>query len=183
MDRIHQLNLVTKRLVIMTTAAVVVLGMMFGLTFFFNHQFMVTWVVPVCGIIGGFVSIQQRLSKLTDEELALLDASWFQVLLVPIFGGIFALVLYLLFLADIISGELFPAFDFPRPPTGADDEPVTGQAFMQRVFKETYPATGPDLAKLLFWSFVAGFSERFVPQLISKVTKSSTRTDPPEHRE
>jgi hypothetical protein len=33
---------------------------------------------------------------------------------------------------------------------------------------KTYPASGQDLAKLLFWSFVAGFSERFVPQILDK---------------
>jgi hypothetical protein len=29
-----------------------------------------------------------------------------------------------------------------------------------------YPASGKEVAKLLFWSFVAGFSERLVPQVI-----------------
>ena len=34
---------------------------------------------------------------------------------------------------------------------------------------KTYPSTGSDLAKFLFWSFVAGFSECFFPQIINKV--------------
>ncbi|MDR5904791.1 hypothetical protein [Franzmannia qiaohouensis] len=165
MERIRHIHSITKRLIIMTTIAVAVLGAIFALTFFFNQRFLVTWAVPLCGIIGGFVSIQQRLNTVTDEELALLDASLFQILLVPIFGGVFALVLYLVFLSGIVSGDLFPQFSFP-----AHDTRTSGDDFMLSIFRETYPSSGPDLAKLLFWSFVAGFSERFVPQLINNVT-------------
>ena len=39
---------------------------------------------------------------------------------------------------------------------------------MKNLFTSTYPSTGVDFAKLVFWSFVAGFSERLVPQIISK---------------
>ncbi|SEL13112.1 hypothetical protein [Halomonas daqiaonensis] len=167
MERIRHIHAITKRLIVMTTVAVAVLGGVFALTFFFNQRFLVTWAVPLCGIIGGFVSIQQRLNKVADEELALLNASWFQILLVPIFGGVFALVLYLVFLSGIVSGDLFPAFSFPN-----QDDIEEGEDFMLHIFQKTYPSSGPDLAKLLFWSFVAGFSERFVPQLISTVTSS-----------
>ncbi|MDI5919772.1 hypothetical protein QLQ86_03060 [Halomonas sp. LR5S13] len=167
MQRIRHIHAITRRLIVMTTVAVAVLGAIFALTFFYNQRFLVTWAVPLCGIIGGFVSIQQRLNKVTDEELALLNASWFQILLVPIFGGVFALVLYLVFLSGIVSGDLFPVFSFP-----SRDEIEEGEDFMLHIFQETYPSSGPDLAKLLFWSFVAGFSERFVPQLISSVTSS-----------
>ncbi|MFG6159190.1 hypothetical protein ACGTNG_10300 [Halomonas sp. 1390] len=38
------------------------------------------------------------------------------------------------------------------------------------IFRDTFPSAGPDLAKLLFGSFVAGFTERRLPQMISKVT-------------
>ncbi|EWH00777.1 hypothetical protein [Halomonas sp. BC04] len=169
MERIRHIHSITKRLIVMTTVAIAVLGGIFALTFFFNQRFLVTWAVPLCGIIGGFVSIQQRLNNVTDEELVLLDASWFQILLVPIFGGVFALVLYLVFLSGIVSGDLFPRFTFPT-----QEERQSGDDFMLSIFRETYPSSGPDLAKLLFWSFVAGFSERFVPQLISKVTTSVT---------
>jgi hypothetical protein len=45
--------------------------------------------------------------------------------------------------------------------------------FIVKVLQKTYPLTGPDLAKLIFWSFVAGFAERFVPQIISNFTSKS----------
>lgn len=178
MERIRHIHFITKRLIVMTTVAVFVLGTIFGFTYFFGQRFLVTWAVPLCGIIGGFVSIQQRLNMVSDEELALLNASWFQILLVPIFGGVFALVLYLVFLSGIVSGDLFPVFSFP-----AQDVASAEGDYMLRIFRETYPSSGPDLAKLLFWSFIAGFSERFVPQLISKVTNSVSEASERDERD
>lgn len=170
MSRIEQTHLVTKRLIVMTAIAVVIVMVIFGLTFIFGSRLMLSHLTFMCGIIGGFVSIQQRLKKVSDDELTLLAKSWFQIVLIPIFGGIFALVLYVIFLSGIIDGHLFPNFSMPDPPKdGADD------AFMIALLKETYPKTGPDLAKLLFWSFVAGFSERFVPQIVGKITKESDK--------
>jgi hypothetical protein len=79
---------------------------------------MVSWAWFGCGILGGFVSIQQRLKHFGDEELDLLSKSWFQILLIPIYGGIFALVLYIGLLSKIVEGPLFPQFaipDFSKP--------------------------------------------------------------------
>jgi len=124
---------------------------------------MVSWVCFGCGLLGGFVSIQQRLKKLGDEELELLSTSWFQILLIPIYGGIFSLVLYVGFLSEIIKGPLFPIFSFL--PFSA---PMPTSEDLLKFLDQTYPASGQDVAKLLFWSFFAGFSERFVPQILEK---------------
>ena len=153
----------------MTAIAVLIFSAVFGFSYFFSQRFMMTWAGFLCGIIGGFVSIQQRIRTVSDEELTLLTQSWFQILLIPIFGGVFALVLYGLFLSTIISGSLFPSFYIPEPPNSVPDT-----AFMIDVFTKTYPQTGHDLAKFLFWSFVAGFSERFVPQIISNVVNNAS---------
>jgi hypothetical protein len=109
------------------------------------------------------VSIQQRLKKLSDEELDLLSRSWFQILLIPIYGGIFSLVLYLGFLSEIIKGPLFPHFAIPP-----FSEPIPTPDDVIKFLQLTYPTSGQDVAKLLFWSFFAGFSERFVPQILQK---------------
>jgi hypothetical protein len=172
MDRIEHIHLLTKRLIIMTALTVLLFAALFGISFLFEKRFMLTWAGFLCGIIGGFVSIQQRIRKVSDEELTLLCRSWFQILLVPIFGGVFALVLYALFLSGIVRGDLFPQFNMPKPPTsGPDDQ------FMLNLFTKTYPETGQDLGKFLFWSFVAGFSERLVPQIISKVASSASEPE------
>jgi hypothetical protein len=80
-----------------------------------------------------------------------------------LFGGIFALVLYILFLSGLVEGSLFPKFSIPAfgdPPT-ADD--------IRRFLTESNPKTGADLCKLMFWSFAAGFSERLVPKTIQSI--------------
>lgn len=125
---------------------------------------MVSWACFGCGLVGGFVSIQQRVKNFGEEELDLLSLSWFQVLLIPVYGGIFALVLYLAFLSNIIESPLFPHFASP-----AFSQPIPSTQDVANFFAKTYPATGADLTKLLFWSFVAGFSERFVPQILDTV--------------
>lgn len=168
MDRIEHIHILTKRLIVMTAMSVIFFAAVFAISYIFNERFMLTWAGFLCGIIGGFVSIQQRIPKVRDEELILLTRSWFQILLVPIFGGVFALVLYCLFLSGIVTGDLFPAFYMPLP---ANNQPDT--AFMIALFTETYPEDGESFAKFLFWSFVAGFSERFVPQIITKVSHSA----------
>ncbi|HWR01254.1 MAG TPA: hypothetical protein VN371_05275 [Chlorobaculum sp.] len=160
--RTEKLKRVTERLVLMSFCALLMIGSIFGVTLFFGLKLMLSWLCFCCGLTGGFVSIQQRLRKLGDEELELLSKSWFQVLLIPIYGGIFSLVLYVGFLSEIIKGSLFPQFSilpFSAVPTTED---------AIRFLQTTCPASGQDLAKFLFWSFVAGFSERFVPQLIDK---------------
>ncbi len=167
------LLVITRRLIIMTGIALLFVVCIFSMTFLFGERFMVSWACFGCGLVGGFVSIQQRLKKVGNEELELLSCSWFQILLIPIYGGVFALVLYIGFLGGIVEGPLFPAFsipDFSKPYPTRDD--------IQNFFVSTYPSSGSDVAKLLFWSFVAGFSERFVPQILDRTQKrSSTQSE------
>ncbi|MGZ3273714.1 MAG: hypothetical protein ACXU82_16825 [Caulobacteraceae bacterium] len=146
----------------MTGAVLACLVALCALTLLFGRRFPVSWACFGCGLVGGFISIQQRLKTFGDGELDLLSKSWFQIVLVPIYGGLFALILYVGLLAEVVKGDLFPKFSIPAfhsPPTTAD---------LQAFFAETYPVSGQDLAKLLFWSVVAGFSERFIPQIIGK---------------
>ena len=171
MARTKMLLVISRRLVIFAALSLVATAMVFAVTFFFNERLMISWLVFECGIIGGFVSIQQRLKSIEDEELQLLSESWATILVIPVYGGIFALVLYVLFLAGLVQGHLFPAFhipDFSVPPT---TENVV--AFLT----QTYPSQGGDVAKLIFWSFVSGFSERFVPQIINKVSRTDNDKD------
>lgn len=167
MTRREYISEITRKLIILTMMTLIMVGAIFGYTLFFQGKLMISWICFLCGIIGGFVSIQQRLKKITNEELALLSGSWFQVLLIPIYGGVFSLVLYVTFLANIIDGSMFPEFQIPLLKKGM----AVNTAYLKNFLSNTYPASGPDFAKLIFWSFVAGFSERFVPQIINDVKK------------
>lgn len=177
MTRIENIHLLTKRLILMTAVSIVIFGTIFGFSLYFKQRFMMTWAGFICGIVGGFVSIQQRIPKAANSELMLLTQSWFQILLIPVFGGVFSLLLYCIFLSGVVSGNLFPNFYMPSPPEAGPDT-----NFMIDIFSKTYPNTGQDLAKFLFWSFVAGFSERFVPQIVTKIASSVTEDDQAQGR-
>jgi hypothetical protein len=173
-SRTAKLHTVTKRLIVMTSCALALVVAVFGITLILNERLMISWICFGCGLLGGFVSIQQRLKKLADEELELLAESWFQILLIPVYGGIFSLVLYVGFLSEIVKGPLFPHFAIP-----AFTEPMPTTEDVIRFLATTYPTSGQDLAKLLFWSFFSGFSERFVPQILAKADGSTDQKPPP----
>lgn len=167
-ERQKYLQIVTRKLVSLTAGCIVLLSIVYylvplgaiGRTFLVGHVFL-------AGLIGGFVSIQQRLPKIGLNELHELSDSWLSILLIPINGGIFAMVLMLMFLSGILEGSMFPKYTH-----ATIDHTEIVESFLNWL-TTTFPTTGPDVAKLLFWSFVAGFSERFVPQIIRKTAENT----------
>jgi phosphate/sulfate permease len=117
------------------------------------------------GIIGGFVGLQRRLKNMSPDDLELLANSWVYVCLSPVVGGILAVVLYILFISTLVSGDLFPHFEVIKPKPGTPE--IKGFAAIFDVQGRTV-----DYAKMMIWSFVAGFSERFVTDIISKFDNS-----------
>jgi hypothetical protein len=70
-------------------------------------------VVIFAGVIGAFISVQQRIQSSYSEgdpiyNLALLTHGVFGVFLSPVSGAVFALLLYLMFTAGILKGAAFP---------------------------------------------------------------------------
>ena len=112
MERSRRILAVSKRLLVFTGVSLLLTAVLFLLAFYFQ-RFPVSWFCFECGIIGGFVSIQQRLKEVGDEELEYLGQSWTAILMIPVFGGVFSLVLYLLFLSGIVESALFPDFAIP----------------------------------------------------------------------
>lgn len=170
-ERQQALQQITKRLIVFTglILAVATVGLYLLHHFRLNNSFLPVMVFAA-GLVGGFVSIQQRLPRIELDELRTLSQSWFSITLIPINGGIFALVLMLMFAGQVIQGQLFPTYP---------DGMLIFDADMFRYWiSHAYPETGTDVAKLFFWSFVAGFSERFVPQIIRG--KAEEATTPPK---
>src|SRR5258706_115651 len=79
----------------------------------------------------------------------------------PFLGAGFAIVLYVLFASGLLKGALFP--DFPK-----EGSLLYGFA----------PALqGMDQAKLLIWSFIAGFAEAFVPDRLDELSKRASEPE------
>ena len=121
------------------------------------------WMVLLCGAIGGFISLQRRLNTVASEDLLLLARSWVCVLLSPFVGSILALLLYFLFISGLLDGDLFPNFGTSSAEQAAVSTSQTGMTVLFDVQGIAYT----DYAKLVFWCFLAGYSESFVTNIIS----------------
>lgn len=154
-----QLQIVSKRLVWMLTVLVAV-GIPGALAANFGIIAVPTPVaVLFVGIVGGFVGLQRRLKSLPGEDLALLSESWANIALSPIAGAILAELVYLLFISGLLKGQMFPVFD---PDSTGKSNPGLRELFA------VHCKASADYAMLLFWSFVAGFSEKFATNIIGK---------------
>lgn len=79
------------------------------------------FVVAIAGAMGGFVSALQRIQRQPSGgdsfyNLAKLYYASYSVFIAPITGGIFAILLYLMFAAGVLEGSFFPSIY--TPPVG-----------------------------------------------------------------
>jgi hypothetical protein len=77
-----------------------------------------------------------------------------------------AVVLYLLFAAGILKGDLFPEFHCAAGQTCADFHGFVAY------WKPDGPAAN---AKAIVWGFIAGFSERFVPDILNRLGSENVK--------
>lgn len=125
--------------------------------------------VLVCGVIGGFVSLQRRLKDLTLQDLELLANSKVYLMLAPMVGGVLAMVLYLIFLSGLLRGDMFPEF------VSLSTDKTTG---FPTIFEQYGKHGFSDYAKLLVWAFIAGYSEKFVTNVLGRFEGSAVKTIP-----
>lgn len=135
--------------------------------------YIVPLLVFASGLIGGFVGLQRRLKDLTLSDLELIAESWVYTSLSPLVGGVLAFLLFILFLSGLLSGDLFPVF--------LPDSNSTPESFMS-IFQQ-HGDGHKEYAKLIFWSFMAGFSEHFVTDVISRFEGAAVRSLPLASRE
>ncbi len=120
-------------------------------------------LVSLTAAFGGLLSAYRRFRLIGAEE-TLKDAQpakalLFHVYLSPVLGGMFGVILYLVMLTGFIEGDFFPRFrDLEKPYDG-----------LFALFHSTVPAENKDAIKAVFWAFIAGFSEGFVPALLGRV--------------
>jgi hypothetical protein len=133
------------------------------------HYIDVWFVVFAAGATGGLLSLQRRLQSLPSYGESLSDlvelTGRMSVRFTPIIGGIFAIVLFLLFASGLVSGTLFPTL------------PPTANVSNFKIFLEhLQPENTLDWGKLLVWSFIAGFAERLVPDTLNRLIARSEQS-------
>lgn len=159
MNRQEALNIIWKRLFLIFT---LLLLLSIALTID-TTDFKVPLIVFITGNIGGYVGFHRRLANLSDVEIANLSTSWFGVTLPSFIGGIPAGILYILFISGVIKGDLFPQI----VPDGKCLQPEVMENF-DVIFCQ-HAEGYASYAKLLFWSFVAGFNQNYVVDLIDTI--------------
>lgn len=194
-------------LFILITIAILAVISLGGLNYFlsggnFDAVFGLTGVfgitvgsVALAGIVGGCVSMLQRIQSAPTEgdalfNLAALTNGWRGVSLSPLYGAIFASLLFVLFAAGVLEGSVFPKIETvgsektqpaataPTPANAAPAATATptpnetqrvGILQVKDFLKETGPKDGVSFALLMIWSFIAGFAERLVPDTLNRL--------------
>jgi hypothetical protein len=128
--------------------------------------------VMAAGAGGGFVSSLRRLYTFQDifprrEYTQLFHQTNLYVIaysLVPsVVGTIGAIILYLTFAGGLLKGDLFPNFHC------AEGSCTDFRGFVAHWM----PVDAPANAKAIVWGFIAGFSERFVPDILNRFGANS----------
>jgi hypothetical protein len=132
-------------------------------------------VIFISGMFGALVSIVRRLqgalanAPVPDQagDLSALAHDKRAAVLSLLCGGLFAVLLYVVFAAgfgELVGAELAPKFNTPTTnlPNGAD---------FRHFVNNIGPENGKAYAKVIVWSFVAGFFEQFVPDVLDRLAK------------
>ena len=132
------------------------------------------YISALCGAIGGSLALLKRIRSQDKALLDELESSTIATLMPFLYGAILASITYLLFMGCILTGDgagglftsnLFPQFNglacVPKGNNTAHDAKIT----MEQLFHIT-PGSAQDFAKLLIWSVLSGYSEKFVDQVL-----------------
>jgi hypothetical protein len=128
-------------------------------------------------------------------NLAALTNGWRGLSLSPLYGAIFASLLFVLFAAGILQGSAFPKIETvgsdrnqavttttetaanpsaspsasPTPAPVPSAPPKARVLQVKEFLRETGPRDGVSFALLMIWSFIAGFAERLVPDTLNRL--------------
>jgi hypothetical protein len=122
------------------------------------------------GMLGGIVNTYVRLKDIPVDNN--IDNTWqaislfiISILISPIMAGVFGVIIYILFITNLVNGSYFPNIS----PIG---DTIFVNLSMFDYFDKVTPYTYIDSAKAIIWSFMAGFSEKLVPNMLDSLRSS-----------
>ena len=147
---------ITVAIVIITMLAALVLG---------RESTSLIFLIFLAGYTGGIINSYLRVKVLSVEEIQLKSIgnrlAIIQVYVSPLVSGIFGLVFYGFCLTNLVAGGLFPSF------SGLEKNYES----IYQIFIDVKPAAQIDAIKAILWGFIAGFSERLVPNVLDNIGK------------
>lgn len=132
-----------------------------------GSRYPISWFIIVFAILGSVVNESYREVEFLKTTIGRIGGYFLWKAAVAV---VFAFVLYLMIIGGLIGGDMFPEFVAVKHPAGA---PWDMQTFLTGVD----PKGHKDIAKILVWSFIAGYTERFVPNAVGRVIKTTEEGD------
>jgi hypothetical protein len=124
-------------------------------------------LIPFVGTAGAFgasfsmmISLRQRLADSSFDDLKL-NRSLLMVLARVLIGTGAGFLLFFFVKSGLLGGDAFP---------------VLGEEVGHKALESL---SAMDFAKLFIWSFIAGFSEKLIPNLLSKTEGQNIESTPP----
>ncbi len=148
------------------------------------------WKVVSVGILGGVVSTQQRIVVRYSADVKWVRSfvsalPFVNAALSPVLGGIGAVILYCILQSQILAtlgydSKIVPHFEYSSclfvtqgtaaTPAATPPKECLPKMSFSKVFLNNQPSTPQDTALLFLFCFLAGFSERLVPDLLDKIS-------------
>ena len=124
-------------------------------------------IAAIAGATGSFVSVVLRIQGVRDntqlaQNIFAFKYSQTTVQLAPLTGMIFGILLSFVIYGGLISGTMFPEIE---------DVNISDGGYFS-VLNDI-----GNLSKLLVWSFIAGFSERLVPDMVDRLADKAKKAD------
>jgi hypothetical protein len=127
------------------------------------------------------------LKRIRIEKIGMLkeiESSLVTTLMPLLYGGVLASVTYLLFLGCVLTGDgegglftsnLFPEFSGLNCAGSSAAAVDSTESLNMKSMLQMKPKTIQDFAKLLVWSVLAGYSEKFVDGVLRTLERQSPK--------
>ncbi len=170
MDSYQQKKTILCRLGIILLGLIVSSALLVILFYIASQQMGTMLFALLIGGIGSCISFFLRFPKLSKIELEFMVTSWWSVIVPMLVGLVMGGFIYIVFFAGILTGDggnglftsnLFPLFSSPQL--------TEGESLDLKMALEIRPVSVQDFGKLLVWCFLAGYSERLVPNILQNL--------------